>query len=230
MRACEGCRRRKIKCDAATTNTWPCSACVRLKLHCVRPNGFDESETTTASDPSTGVAPASNPNVQQPVYDAAARMFPNASPRAHEAYASQSMMQNVAKTAPPMYQSSQLSNSTPDLFQAAQYGDVRAPTQQDMGYAGMPRTVDTVEGSYGSQNVFNAGPIQTENQQNSSPEAYSQDSYQTDLADLLGSLKVNEAGTGKDWPFCISHVPVECFRRASSALQAEHRHSTLSQK
>jgi hypothetical protein len=41
MRACEGCRRRKIKCDAATTNTWPCSACIRLKLHCVRPNGFD---------------------------------------------------------------------------------------------------------------------------------------------------------------------------------------------
>lgn len=38
MRACEGCRRRKIKCDAATTNTWPCAACVRLKLHCVPPS------------------------------------------------------------------------------------------------------------------------------------------------------------------------------------------------
>src|SRR3954469_5159805 len=37
MRACEGCRRRKIKCDAATTNTWPCSACKRLKLTCVPP-------------------------------------------------------------------------------------------------------------------------------------------------------------------------------------------------
>lgn len=37
MRACEGCRRRKIKCDAATTNTWPCSACKRLKLQCVPP-------------------------------------------------------------------------------------------------------------------------------------------------------------------------------------------------
>ena len=38
MRACEGCRRRKIKCDAATTNTWPCGACVRLKLQCVPPS------------------------------------------------------------------------------------------------------------------------------------------------------------------------------------------------
>lgn len=37
MRACEGCRRRKIKCDAATTNSWPCAACVRLKLTCVPP-------------------------------------------------------------------------------------------------------------------------------------------------------------------------------------------------
>ncbi|EWC45147.1 hypothetical protein DRE_06035 [Drechslerella stenobrocha 248] len=43
MRACEGCRRRKIKCDAATTNTWPCSACKRLKLTCVPPTmNFDK--------------------------------------------------------------------------------------------------------------------------------------------------------------------------------------------
>ncbi|KAI9802183.1 MAG: hypothetical protein M1825_002903 [Sarcosagium campestre] len=52
MRACEGCRRRKIKCDAATTNTWPCSACVRLKLHCVPPTinyegDFAQPESTT---------------------------------------------------------------------------------------------------------------------------------------------------------------------------------------
>lgn len=37
MRACEGCRRRKIKCDAATTNAWPCAACIRLKLNCIPP-------------------------------------------------------------------------------------------------------------------------------------------------------------------------------------------------
>ena len=44
MRACEGCRRRKIKCDAATTNTWPCSACIRLKLTCVPPTANYEKE------------------------------------------------------------------------------------------------------------------------------------------------------------------------------------------
>ncbi|EXJ57209.1 hypothetical protein A1O7_07556 [Cladophialophora yegresii CBS 114405] len=49
MRACEGCRRRKIKCDSATTNTWPCAACVRLKLHCVPPaGGLEEDAGDTA--------------------------------------------------------------------------------------------------------------------------------------------------------------------------------------
>ena len=44
MRACEGCRRRKIKCDAATTNSWPCAACKRLKLTCVPPVGGLDGE------------------------------------------------------------------------------------------------------------------------------------------------------------------------------------------
>jgi hypothetical protein len=44
MRACEGCRRRKIKCDSATTNTWPCAACVRLKVECVPPTTNFEKE------------------------------------------------------------------------------------------------------------------------------------------------------------------------------------------
>ena len=46
MRACEGCRRRKIKCDAATSNQWPCAACVRLKLNCVPPTvNYDRTQT-----------------------------------------------------------------------------------------------------------------------------------------------------------------------------------------
>ncbi|KAF2674193.1 hypothetical protein BT63DRAFT_408401 [Microthyrium microscopicum] len=47
MRACEGCRRRKIKCDSATTNTWPCAACTRLKLQCVPPSVSYEKESPT---------------------------------------------------------------------------------------------------------------------------------------------------------------------------------------
>ena len=37
MRACEGCRRRKIKCDAVTTDQWPCTSCVRLRSTCSPP-------------------------------------------------------------------------------------------------------------------------------------------------------------------------------------------------
>ena len=37
MRACEGCRRRKIKCDAVTTNQWPCASCQRLRATCTPP-------------------------------------------------------------------------------------------------------------------------------------------------------------------------------------------------
>ena len=47
MRACEGCRRRKIKCDSATTNSWPCAACTRLKLNCVPPTVSYEKESST---------------------------------------------------------------------------------------------------------------------------------------------------------------------------------------
>ena len=50
MRACEGCRRRKIKCDAATTNAWPCAACVRLKLPCIPPTvNYDRTHTGTGN-------------------------------------------------------------------------------------------------------------------------------------------------------------------------------------
>lgn len=50
MRACEGCRKRKIKCDAATTNSWPCAACKRLKLTCVPPVGGADGEVTEGMD------------------------------------------------------------------------------------------------------------------------------------------------------------------------------------
>lgn len=54
MRACEGCRRRKIKCDAATTNTWPCASCVRLKLSCLPPTlSFDGSDATNHTNQSS---------------------------------------------------------------------------------------------------------------------------------------------------------------------------------
>jgi hypothetical protein len=66
MRACEGCRRRKIKCDAATTNTWPCAACKRLKLTCVPPVGGVDGELSLLDTTDDHyVSPPSTTPIQQ---------------------------------------------------------------------------------------------------------------------------------------------------------------------
>ena len=53
MRACDGCRKRKIRCDGALQNgPWPCGACVRLKLKCVPPT-LDPDEEPTTPDSAT---------------------------------------------------------------------------------------------------------------------------------------------------------------------------------
>nr|POF07874.1 cutinase transcription factor 1 alpha [Quercus suber] len=50
MRACDGCRRRKIRCDGALQNgPWPCGACARLKLECVPPTLDPDDKPPSAS-------------------------------------------------------------------------------------------------------------------------------------------------------------------------------------
>jgi hypothetical protein len=79
MRACEGCRRRKIKCDAATTNTWPCGACRRLKLPCVPPVGGGEGDQQ--NDPPdvslTDDSPKVGSHQFQPQYDQFSSQYPS---------------------------------------------------------------------------------------------------------------------------------------------------------
>ncbi|KAK3714645.1 hypothetical protein LTR37_007625 [Vermiconidia calcicola] len=54
MRACDGCRKRKIRCDGALQNgPWPCGACTRLKLKCVPPT-LDQDEDLQSPDGVTG--------------------------------------------------------------------------------------------------------------------------------------------------------------------------------
>ncbi|OQN99474.1 hypothetical protein B0A48_14452 [Cryoendolithus antarcticus] len=58
MRACDGCRKRKIRCDGALQNgPWPCGACTRLKLKCVPPTLDQEEDTNT---PAVEYAPSQN--------------------------------------------------------------------------------------------------------------------------------------------------------------------------
>ncbi|KAJ6442650.1 C6 finger domain-containingprotein [Purpureocillium lavendulum] len=171
MRACEGCRRRKIKCDAATTNTWPCSACIRLKLHCVRPNGYDGSDTTT--------------------YDT----FVDSSGQFQQMSMQPPLAQVPPKGAQNVYAPSSYSDSDTAAFQSL--GFDAPPSQHNLHYTTMPAAPASVlDQQYASQNAFPTPPLQQGPRPDSSPEAYSTDSYQNqDLADLLGGLKVNELGT-----------------------------------
>lgn len=174
MRACEGCRRRKIKCDAATTNTWPCSACIRLKLHCVRPNGFDGStDSTTYETPLTQVDQYQQYPIQQ-----------------------QTLQTTPGQPQPIMYatQASYADMSTGN-YQTLSY-DATQP-QNNLVYASVPPPGSAMD-PYTSPHAFPTPPLQNEPLQEPSPEAYSPGDYQQqDLADLLGTLKVNEVGTGK---------------------------------
>ncbi|RDA82490.1 hypothetical protein CP532_2570 [Ophiocordyceps camponoti-leonardi (nom. inval.)] len=173
MRACEGCRRRKIKCDAATTNTWPCSACIRLKLHCVRPNGYDGASDATATA-----------TTYEGMLDASGSFH------------------HLSMQPPPIIPKQALDPYGP-------YSDGPDSTalqsmsfeQHNMHYTTVPPPVvdrrRRPHPSYTHQHdTFPTPPLQHTSRPDDSPEAYSPDSYQhQDLADLLGTLKVNELGT-----------------------------------
>ncbi|KAJ9132995.1 Lipase regulator 1 [Pleurostoma richardsiae] len=185
MRACEGCRRRKIKCDAATTNTWPCSACIRLKLHCVRPNGFDGAADSGVYEPS-GSGFETSASAQDP-YGQQLPIQPQQQP--------QQMLAGPSKPGPSMY-APQASYTDSGMYPPVQYSDPQAAAH-GLNYTTIPASqMGTVDHSYPPQPVFPTPPHQHGSHADSPPDSYAQDQYgQQDLADLLGSLKVNEAGT-----------------------------------
>jgi hypothetical protein len=181
MRACEGCRKRKIKCDAATTNTWPCSACIRLKLHCVRPNGFDGSATDSVFD-ATG----------QSSYDTAAAV-------------QDSFRQQVSMAPQPMLATGQKMPTAGLYAPPASYNDPNAALYQpvafqdsgDLHYTTVPPQMGMVDPTYSTHDLFPTPPLQPTSSA-SPPDSFTTDPMvQGDLADLLGSLKMNEAGTGE---------------------------------
>lgn len=185
MRACEGCRRRKIKCDAATTNTWPCSACIRLKLHCVRPNGYDGAADTQIYEPI------------RPEYETA---------RVQDFHQHQQlpMHPHHMLNAPPKPNSSMYAphagaySEAPSLYHPPQYVDHNAQPTHGMHYTTVPAPLGSIDHGYAPSNVFPTPPLQQAPRPESPPEVYSQDQYgQQDLSDLLGTLKLNEAGTGE---------------------------------
>ncbi|KAK5634831.1 hypothetical protein RRF57_010544 [Xylaria bambusicola] len=208
MRACEGCRRRKIKCDAATTNTWPCSACIRLKLHCVRPNAQYEGspEESQPYEPTRTEFEAGQESFRQ---------------MAMQQPSSQHMMAS-GHPKPALYASPP--GSYPNhqaIYPLAQYGDA-TPVQQHIPYASVPPPpVGVLDQSYAPPSVFPTPPLPeiSASHSGSSPESYHADQYgQQDLADLLGPLKLDERGTGA---LTLSQAPYLNNKQALASQEEE---------
>jgi hypothetical protein len=219
MRACEGCRRRKIKCDAATTNTWPCSACIKLKLHCVRPNGFDSgtSETTATTATATTNSPTHDQSAQQ--YFAAA---------GQDGYSHAAVLNSAAKGS--IYQQPGFTQSETNLYP---YGELGA-VQHNMHYTTVPPPV-AIDDTYATSDVYSTPGLRHDSHSAGSPSAFSTaDSQAADLSNLLGSLKVNEAGTGMQRHAllacspCLLALPLEARRRMLRMLRMLTHRSPVS--
>ncbi len=177
MRACEGCRRRKIKCDAATTNTWPCSACIRLKLHCVPPTVHYDPGNGQGFEPDRGEYESGSGD---------------------DEYHSQVSLQHLSASQKPPQQVYQQVPYTDGLnmYHPLPYGQP-PHAQQTMQFNNMHAPSGPIDSHYPPQNVFPVAPLIQQPHQSASPEVYHQDQYgQQDLVDILGDLKMDAAGSG----------------------------------
>lgn len=188
MRACEGCRRRKIKCDAATTNTWPCSACIRLKLHCVPPTVNYDRDFPPNPQGFEG---------ERIEYESGG----SGDDDYHQQVAMQQHMAAQHKNIPPIYTAHVPYPDPVAVYQTGPYGEPSSShTQPNMQYGSMQTPVSVIDQhqQYPPQTVFPTPPLAQQSSHAGSPDTYEQDQYgQQNLADLLGELRMNEAGTGK---------------------------------
>lgn len=188
MRACEGCRRRKIKCDAATTNTWPCSACIRLKLHCVPPTVNYERDFHQNSQ---GFEP------ERVEYESGG----SGDDDYHQQVPIQHHLAGTHKNIPPIYTHHIQYPDPVGVYQPGPYGEpASSHSQGTMHYATIHTPVSVLNGDHQTysqaQPTYAAPTIHQQSSHPQSPETYEQDQYgQQNLADLLGELRMNEAGT-----------------------------------
>ncbi|KAK2749807.1 hypothetical protein FQN55_003043 [Onygenales sp. PD_40] len=186
MRACNGCRKRKIKCDSATTNHWPCSACRRLKLTCIPPtigqdgdfssHGQMPEPTTQQQQPSTNVLRPTHPDIPN--------QHPLPQPHLIDRPPPQSMGMGGYSDDPRLYQARPYLGQVPN--QRNPYQDLSpshlGPVQHAQSFPPNP-------------NVYSISPPQTlVPSLDTTPYARSEHSNAEDLTDALGDLKIDETG------------------------------------
>lgn len=89
--------------------------------------------------------------------------------------------------------------------------------QHGIHYTTVPASVGVVDHSYAQAqsqqpNIFPTPPMQQATRPESPPEVYNQDQYgQQDLSEILGTLKLNDAGTGEFMDSRPALNPWDCF-------------------
>ena len=189
MRACEGCRRRKIKCDAATTNAWPCAACVRLKLQCIPPtvnydrthsagghvNGLERVLDFDNSSGGSGDEDYSQGPIIQNIYHIGSG--PELMSSSHPPYA-----HSLGSSYPPSYTDRSDSQLSHHHMHYENVTSVPLPTSK---------------ASYHSQSSFHTSNIiPMDIPENSEPWTHDNMSA-AGLSEALGELMIDETGVGK---------------------------------
>lgn len=194
MRACNGCRKRKIKCDAATSNIWPCSACTRLKLVCVPPTivqdgGFpsngQQPDSGPSSQPSMGdskhpgleIPPQDYLQQQQPPYD---------DPHAHVS---------------PAEHTGSFSNDNSGVgLYPPQQQYIPHPPDQSQVYHNLPQQMAYPQQAYHQHpSIFQTPPPKPVGGSDSVAFMDPEQSTAENLSEALGELKIDETGVGKDF-------------------------------
>lgn len=207
MRACEGCRRRKIKCDAATTNAWPCAACIRLKLNCVPP--------TVSYDKDYNATTQTYELEEKPLEYATA-------PNPQHSYARPQVMPG-SQPLPPHMPTMPTSAAAPytdgmRLYQSAPYAE--QPSHDHLQYSSMPQQQVVQQNLNYAPQMYSEPPTATPTMTMTPPEIeghWKQDSTSS-LADALGELKIEHDAVGK---LRLFHVLTRANKRSSLDHQPE---------
>lgn len=189
MRACEGCRKRKIKCDAATTNSWPCAACIRLKLHCVPPTmSYDKDYTPGSQTFELGQSHEYHPTPGVTTSEDYHRHF------ALHSHITPEMPQGLAQSVPGTYA------ENVRMYPAPHYID--AHPQEALPYAQVhaPAVVPSEQAQYQTPPLYTnhpPQPAQTLGSSSSEPDDQWRSDSVTQLSEVLGELKIDPTAVGK---------------------------------
>ena len=194
MRACEGCRRRKIRCDSATTNLWPCAACVRLKLNCIPPT-VNYNRVQGAGSNASGlerVLDFDNSSGGSGDEDYPPHLQPQPHPQLHhQASFPLSSGAEILNTSQSPY------GTTFEAFHSPTTYLARPVTQPSLSYNALSPEQMPAPTNFQRQHTFPQANIRAPHPVGSGDSWHQQHVSAEDLSGLLGHLKIDETGIGR---------------------------------